>query len=89
MRKILTYLTPVLLGILIFASNFLNTRLFLFGDNNFAVWFVLSVLCFATGWFMNKSFGWHTGGKVVFSVIVSVSVKYYTYIFLQGILCSQ
>jgi hypothetical protein len=74
MRKILTYLTPVLLGILIFASNFLNTRLFLFGDNNFAVWFVLSVLCFATGWFINKSFGWHTGGKVVFSVIVSVSV---------------
>jgi hypothetical protein len=72
MKKI-SYLTAVLLGILIFASNFLNTRLFHFGENNFAVWFVLSVLCFATGWYMDKSFGWHLGGKVVFSVIVSVT----------------
>jgi hypothetical protein len=73
-KKIISFLTPVLLGLLIFASNFLNTRLFHFGENNFAVWFVLSVLCFATGWFMNKSFGWHVGGKVVFAVIVTVSL---------------
>jgi hypothetical protein len=73
-KSLLSYLTPVLLGILIFASNFLNTKLFQFGENNFAVWFVLSVLCFATGWYMNKSFGWHSGGKTVFAVIVSVTV---------------
>jgi hypothetical protein len=73
-KNLIAFLTPVLLGILIFASNFLNTRLFHFGENNFAVWFVLSVLCFATGWFLIKNFGWQTGGKVVFAVIVSVSV---------------
>jgi hypothetical protein len=73
-KKLIAFLTPVLLGILIFASNFLNTSLFNFGDNNFAVWFVLSVLCFATGWFMNKNFGWQTGGKIVFAVIVPVTV---------------
>lgn len=73
-KNISTFLTPVLLGILIFTSNFLNTRLFHFGENHFAVWFVLSVLCFATGWYLNKVFGWHTGGKIVFAVIVSVSV---------------
>jgi hypothetical protein len=72
-KNLINFLTPVLLGLLIFASNFLNTRLFHFGESNFAVWFVLSVLCFATGWFINKNFGWHAGGKVVFAVIISVS----------------
>jgi len=37
------YSVPVLLGLLIFASDFLNTSLFNFGDRNFAVWFVLSI----------------------------------------------
>jgi len=72
-KNLFIYLTPVLLGILIFTSNFLNTRLFHFGENNFAVWFVLSVLCFATGWYINKSLGWHRGGKVVFAVIIAVT----------------
>jgi hypothetical protein len=72
-KNLLTFMMPVLLGILIFTSNFLDTRLFQFGENNFAVWFVLSVLCFATGWYINKSFGWHFGGKTVFAVIIAVS----------------
>jgi hypothetical protein len=68
------YSVPFLLGLLIFASNFLNTSLFNFGDRNFAVWFVLSVLCFACGWFINKSLGWQLGGKVIFAVIVAVTL---------------
>lgn len=68
------YSVPFLLGLLIFASNFLNTSLFKFGDRNFAVWFVLSVLCFACGWYINKSLGWQLGGKVVFAVIVAVTL---------------
>lgn len=56
-----------------FVSNFLNTDLFNFGDTNFAVWFVLSVLCFAVGWYINKSIGWKIGGKVVFSLIIAAT----------------
>jgi hypothetical protein len=75
MKKALSqYSIPVLLGILVFASNFLNTGLFQFGDQNFAVWFVLSILCFACGWYINRSLGWQFGGKVVFSVIISVAL---------------
>lgn len=73
-KKIRYYLTPVLLGILMFASNFLNTSLFKFGENSFAVWFVLSVMCFACGWFMNKTLGWRYGGKAVFSTIIAVAI---------------
>jgi hypothetical protein len=67
------YSTPTLLGLLIFSSNFLNTDLFNFGEQNFAVWFVLSVFCFASGWYINRTLGWHHGGKVIFAVIVSVT----------------
>lgn len=68
------YATPILLGVLIFSSDFLNTSLFNFGEQNFAVWFVLSILCFACGWYINKIFGWHKGGKIVFAVIVGIAV---------------
>jgi len=67
------YATPALLGVLIFASDFLDTSLFGFSEKNFAVWFVLSLLCFVSGWYISKSLGWHRGGKVVFAVIVSVT----------------
>ena len=73
-RSIHQYVTPVLLGVLMFASNFINPNIFQFGGNNFAVWFVISVLCFACGYYMNKIFGWHTGGKVVFSIIIAATV---------------
>jgi hypothetical protein len=75
MKKIITsYSVPILLGILIFASDFLNTSLFNFGDRNFAVWFVLSILCFACGWYINRSLGWQHSGRVVFAVIVSITI---------------
>lgn len=73
-KKLHYYFTPALLGILMFASNFMNTNLFKFGDNNFAVWFVISVICFACGWFINKTLGWRYGGKVVFAMIVAVTI---------------
>jgi hypothetical protein len=75
MKKFLSsYSIPFLLGLLIFASNFLNTSLFNFGDRNFAVWFVLSILCFACGWYINRTLGWQLGGRVVFAVIVAVTI---------------
>lgn len=75
LKKIFTdYSVPLLLGVFILASNFLNTDLFNFGEKNFAVWFVLSLLCFASGWYINKSLGWHYGGKVLFAVVVSVTI---------------
>ncbi len=75
MKKFITsYSVPLLLGLLIFASNFLNTSLFNFGDRNFAVWFVLSILTFACGWYINRSLGWQLGGRVVFAVIVAVTI---------------
>ncbi len=73
-NKLHYYLVPVLLGVLMFASNFLNTSLFKFGENSFAVWFVVSLLCFACGWYINKTLGWHFGGKVVFATIIAATI---------------
>ena len=72
-NALVNYSIPTLLGLLIFSSNFLNTDLFNFGEQNFVVWFVLSVFCFASGWYINRTLGWHRGGKVIFAVIVSVA----------------
>jgi hypothetical protein len=73
-KAIINYSVPLLLGLLMFASNFLNTALFSFGELNFAVWFVLSVFCFACGWYINRNLGWQQGGKLVFAVIVSAAI---------------
>jgi hypothetical protein len=73
-RKNYYYLTPLLLSIFIFASNFLDTKLFTFGDLNFAVWFILSVFSFACGWLINTTLGWRFGGRVVFAVIVATTI---------------
>jgi hypothetical protein len=70
---LIRYVVPALLAVLMFSSNFLNKKLFGFDDQNFAVWFVLSVLCFACGWYINQSLGWHLGGRVVFSIIVAAT----------------
>jgi hypothetical protein len=73
-KNIINYAAAILLGVLIFASDFLDTDLFNFDEKNFAVWFVLSLLCFASGWYINKTLGWHKGGKIVFSVIIAVTL---------------
>lgn len=70
-QKKIYYLTPALLAVIIFASDFLSTDLFKAGFQNFSVWFVMSMFAFACGWLMNKTLGYNHGGKVVFSVIVA------------------
>lgn len=67
------YLAPLLLGLLIFISNFLNTELFGAEIINFAVWFILSLFIFAIGWLTNNTLGWVHGGKIVFAVIVALA----------------
>lgn len=71
-KKFIYYLTAVLLALLIFTSDFLSTNLFTMGVQNFTVWFVLSIFCFACGWLIDKTLGWVTGGKIVFAVVVAV-----------------
>lgn len=74
-KKILVnYGAAVLLAGFLFVSNFLNTNLFDFGQLNFAVWFVLSVLSFSCGWFINRVLGWHHGGKVLFAIIIALTI---------------
>ncbi len=67
------YLAPLLIGLLIFISNFLNTELFGAEIVNFAVWFILSLFIFALGWLTNNTLGWIHGGKIVFAVIVALA----------------
>jgi len=81
-KNVYKYFTPLMLGILMFASNFLNTSLFDFGDNNFAVWFVLLLFCFASGWFIDRTLNWIFGGKVLFATILAatlISVLFVTF----------
>jgi hypothetical protein len=73
-RKNIYFLTPVLLAVFMFASNFLNTQLFKFGELNFAVWFVLSVFSFACGWLIDKTLNWKFGGRIVFAVTVATTI---------------
>jgi len=72
-KKLASYFAPALIAVLIFISNFLDTEIFKFGENNFAVWFVISVFCFALGWYMNKSYDWHLGGKIIFALAIATS----------------
>ncbi|MCX6152314.1 MAG: hypothetical protein NTX22_17445 [Ignavibacteriales bacterium] len=72
-RKKYYYLTPLLLSLFVFVSNFLDTKLFSFGDLNFAVWFVLSLFSFACGWLITTTLGWKFGGRIVFAMIVATT----------------
>lgn len=68
------YATVVLLGLIIFSSNFLSPNLFIGEILNFAVWFILSIFVFSCGWIIDKTLGWRYGGKLVFAVIVATSI---------------
>ncbi len=72
-RGFLAYFAPALLAVLVLSTNFIDTDFFHAGDLNFAVWFALSVFCFAIGWYMAGVYGWHTGVKHIFSIAVSVA----------------
>lgn len=69
--KFLYYLTPILLGIILFSSNFLSTGLFNNELLKFAVWFVLSLFAFSSGWIIDRTLGWNIGGKIIFAVIIA------------------
>lgn len=73
-RLLIDYGAAALLAVFLFVSNFLNTDLFDFGQLNFAVWFVLSILSFSCGWFINRVLGWHRGGKIVFAILIAVTI---------------
>lgn len=68
------YFAALMIAVFIYTSNFLNTDLFNFGEFNFVVWFILSIFCFASGWFINRQIGWHKGGKVLFAIIVAITI---------------
>lgn len=71
---LVNYGATILLAAFLFASNFLNTNLFDFGQLNFAVWFVLSIFSFSCGWFINRILSWHRGGKIVFATIIAITI---------------
>ena len=73
-RMLVNYGAAILLAVFLFASNFLNTNLFDFGQLNFAVWFVLSIFSFSCGWFINRVLSWQRGGKIVFAIIIGVTI---------------
>ncbi|HCY77444.1 MAG TPA: hypothetical protein DHV28_16125 [Ignavibacteriales bacterium] len=73
-KMLVNYGAAVLLAAFLFISNFLNTILFDFGQLNFAVWFVLSILSFSCGWFINRVLGWQHGGKILFAIIIAVTI---------------
>ncbi|MEN8193034.1 MAG: hypothetical protein ABFS12_09480 [Bacteroidota bacterium] len=70
-RKNVYYSLPVLIAIILFASNFLSTDIFDNSTHSFTVWFVLSIFTFACGWLIDRTLGWNYGGKLVFALIVA------------------
>ena len=72
--KISYYSFPVLLSVLIFSSNFLTVNLFDFGEHNFAVWFILSLFCFALGWIIDKTLEWRIGGRMIFVLTILTTI---------------
>ncbi|MHC1738279.1 MAG: hypothetical protein AB9882_09745 [Ignavibacteriaceae bacterium] len=83
-NKLSSFFAPAVLAVLIFSSNFLNTGIFNFNDNNFAVWFILSLFCFACGWLINKTMGWRWGGKVLFVITITTSLFSLVFIVFFG-----
>jgi len=73
-KEKLKYATVLLLGLIMFSSNFLSPKLFTGEILNFAVWFILSIFAFSCGWIIDKTLGWSYGGKLVFAVIVAASI---------------
>ncbi len=72
--KKIYYITPVILALIIFFSNFLGADLISGEIYKFTVWFVLSLFAFACGWIINLTLGWEYGGKITFAVIVAATL---------------
>jgi len=72
-RGLQSFIGPILLAVLIFASDFIGSGFFQPGELNFAVWFVLSVFSFGLGWFIKGEQTWQDGSKSVFIITSSVA----------------
>ncbi len=73
-KRLTSYLPLLVMSALIITSDFLDTKLFPIGDMSFAVWFILSVFCFACGYYLNKPLGWAQGTKLVFAVSIAAAI---------------
>lgn len=73
-NKYVSYSFPLLLSVMIFISNFIDTSIFSVGENNFAVWFVISFLAFGFGWLMNKYFEWNSGVNIILSLTIATTL---------------
>ena len=67
--KKIYFIFPLFLTFLFVFSNSLNANIFVNSDYTFLVWFVLMLLSFFTGWFINYSFKWEKGIKIIFITI--------------------
>jgi len=69
------YFIPLfILTLVMFGSDFLSTNLFCQETVNFAVWFVLSIFAFSSGWIIAKTAGWENGGKLIFTAIAATTL---------------
>jgi vacuolar-type H+-ATPase subunit H len=66
---------PIFLTFLLVISSFLSANLFVNSEYTFAVWFILMLVSFATGWLMNSGFMWNNGIKVILiTTLISVVI---------------
>jgi len=80
--KNILFVYPISLTFLLLLSNLLSANLFVNSDFTFLVWFVLMLVAFIIGWFINSNFKWLLGIKVVFISIISAIILSFVIIFL-------
>jgi len=80
--KNILFVYPISLTFLLLLSNLLSANIFVNSDFTFLVWFVLMLVAFFIGWFINSSFKWLLGIKVVFISIISAILLSFIIIFL-------
>lgn len=80
--KNILFVYPISLTFLLLLSNLLSANIFVNSDFTFLVWFVLMIVAFFIGWFINSSFKWLLGIKVVFISIISAILLSFIIIFL-------
>jgi len=80
--KNILFVYPISLTLLLLLSNLLSVNIFVNSDFSFLVWFVLMLVAFFIGWFINSSFKWLLGIKVVFISIISAILLSFVIILL-------
>jgi hypothetical protein len=82
--KNILFIYPISLAFLLLLSNLLSANIFVNSDFTFLVWFVLMLVAFFIGWFINSSFKWLLGIKVVFISIMSAIILSFVIFLLFG-----